>query len=574
LFIGNGTVEEGAPSTGVTEILTEHSDVLSLSRSYTFKGLLAGFVVQTGPDANNPVIRTLQDKLDDFVSVRDFGAIGDGVADDTAAIQRALDNPLGTATAGGQNSLFHRTVYFPAGEYLVSDTIKVPPYTRLQGEGKSTTTIIARSIPRKETIVANQFYADQLGPSLGVQLGDSIANVYYENLYTNDPVNDPPSPTTYLLDTGPIIKFVDSAGQSGQLYWRRVNGVRPYSLEYHLSDMGFAQRATAFNQPIVQADGGTTFVFKNCLFQGELIDYDDDGQTVDNYYTNRIDPGVDISIAAVLLTGWSDFKAIRDVRIHDCEITRMNYGIQTFGEVRTVEVTNSYFDQCYHHINLGGDNPPFQSYYDYLTIGAIIEGNYFRFSGDKSILVGDSTKSVSSVANIFSGAGYGYRDSDGPLVPAIEFNSDGHSSIGDQFDNYLATDYGYPDIETNGYNCLIVGDNRNGITTGLATERRAVSVTLDDAASETTVGVPYLDYGISTNLTLNYTVTHNGEVRNGVLRVNNNSGTVTWDDEYNESGDVAFSLSANATTGDIEYTSDAVGDDAVMTYKINYLIVP
>jgi hypothetical protein len=58
------------------------------------------------------------------------------------------------------------------------------------------------------------------------------------------------------------------------------------------------------------------------------------------------------------------------------------------------------------------------------------------------------------------------------------------------------------------------------------------------------------------------------------MRVANNSGVVTWEDEYTESGDAAFALSANSSTGDIEYTSDVTGDSAVITYKINFLITP
>lgn len=53
--------------------------------------------------------RTVESKLRDVVSVKDFGAVGDGVAIDTAAIQAALDY-IATHAKGG-------TVYFPQGEY-------------------------------------------------------------------------------------------------------------------------------------------------------------------------------------------------------------------------------------------------------------------------------------------------------------------------------------------------------------------------------------------------------------------------------------------------------------------------
>jgi len=540
LFIGNGTVEEGAPTTGVTEILTEYSDVLSLGRNYTFKGLLAGFTVITGPDANNPIIRTLQDKLDDFVSVRDFGAVGDGVADDTAAIQRSLDRPLGTAGAGAQ-SFTHRTIYFPAGNYVITDTIKLPPFTRIQGEGKTSTTIRSRNIPRKNTV--------------------------YD---TGNPLT-----STYLTDTGAMILVVDQFGQSGQYYGNRVNGVRPYSLEYHVSDIGFYQTADTYDQPVFQADGGTTIVLSNCLFQGDLIDFNDDGSGTDNYYTNRTDPGVDVGMGAVLLTGWSDYKAVRDIRIHDCEITRMNYGIQTVGEIRNLEITSSYFDQCYRHINLGVDAPQFQIDGDYVTYGVSIVGNYFRYSGAQSIIVGESAKNVTSTSNSFAGAAYGYRAGDGALMPAIEFLSSGHYSVADVFDNYLATDYGYPNVETNGNDCVVVGTNRNGITNGLSTERSAVTVTLDPEVSMTSVGVPYLDYGVTTNFTVTYTAQQSSAVRNGVLRVTRlkigiNPPVYSWDDDYSEDSvsGMDFALQANSSTGDIEYTA---GASTTLTYKISFI---
>lgn len=56
-------------------------------------------------------LRTVKNKLQDSISVKDFGAIGDGVTDDTAAIQTAINY---AATSG----LY--SVHVPAGHYIVS----------------------------------------------------------------------------------------------------------------------------------------------------------------------------------------------------------------------------------------------------------------------------------------------------------------------------------------------------------------------------------------------------------------------------------------------------------------------
>lgn len=68
---------------------------------------LIGFI-QSGAGA---VARTVLSKERDFFNVRDFGAVGDGVTDDTAAILAA--NAAMFAAGGG-------TLYFPEGSYGVS----------------------------------------------------------------------------------------------------------------------------------------------------------------------------------------------------------------------------------------------------------------------------------------------------------------------------------------------------------------------------------------------------------------------------------------------------------------------
>lgn len=75
---------------------------------------LATFV----PLLSGGVARSIRDKLADIVSVCDFGAVGDGVVDDTVALQSALTSS--------------RAVFVPAGTYRITNTLSV-------GEGKSLT---------------------------------------------------------------------------------------------------------------------------------------------------------------------------------------------------------------------------------------------------------------------------------------------------------------------------------------------------------------------------------------------------------------------------------------------------
>jgi hypothetical protein len=73
------------------------------------------------PPLEGAVATTVTEKLAEFVSVKDFGAVGDGSADDTAAIQAALDT--------GKN------VLIPDGIFLLSGNLTPQSNQRIFGTG-------------------------------------------------------------------------------------------------------------------------------------------------------------------------------------------------------------------------------------------------------------------------------------------------------------------------------------------------------------------------------------------------------------------------------------------------------
>ena len=134
LFIGNGTVADGAPAVGNTEIVTAGSSAFTTALNHTYQGYLGDSTPVTTSQA-----RTLGQRLDEYVSVKDFGATGDDSTADVTAIQNAIDEVYTDTDKDDTRS--RRVLFFPAGTYRINAALKIPPFAHLVGEGPDKTII-------------------------------------------------------------------------------------------------------------------------------------------------------------------------------------------------------------------------------------------------------------------------------------------------------------------------------------------------------------------------------------------------------------------------------------------------
>jgi hypothetical protein len=116
----------------------------------------------------NAVTYTVEKRLQQFVTVKDFGAVGDGVTDDTTAINNAISavQSLGSSNGG--------TLYFPSGTYLINSTIMLPNRVGLQGEN-------GRSVVIKPTSSFSSAYMFYAVNGTSSMFGSWIKDMYIDS---------------------------------------------------------------------------------------------------------------------------------------------------------------------------------------------------------------------------------------------------------------------------------------------------------------------------------------------------------------------------------------------------------
>jgi len=227
LYIGNGSVAEGAPAVGNTKILTQKDLTaqgnLLQQLFYIYK--VNDPSISTGATTASPVSRLLQDRLDDVpVSGASFGAIGNNVVDDTVALQRAVNqlflNANGKAsvdTAAGTQARVYLTL--APGMYKTSGTIFIPSYASIRGAGRNKTyikytpaTITGSTTINTTTLLTSGAAIGLIGNTItgpGIAAGTVVASVVVGTSITlSQNATATQTGGTYTC-TGPVFRFVN-----------------------------------------------------------------------------------------------------------------------------------------------------------------------------------------------------------------------------------------------------------------------------------------------------------------------------------------------------------------------------
>lgn len=286
LYIGNGSVAEGSPAVGNTKILTQNDlvaqgNLLNLLE-YVYKANDPGIV--TGPDANFPITRFVQDRLDDTVTVTDFGAIGDGSTDDTAALQRAIDqlflNPVTKASINTVDGVKTRIVLgIPAGIFSISKPLYIPSYTTLIGAGTDKTKIIYNAtsvITASATNLSNilttlEATENMLGATVIGGPLPSNSKVIAVDEGVSLTLSNSASATNLNVNftiklSGPAIKFINDSSTIGNP--STINSTLGNTQPRNISLKGLTVQIDSDREPCLQLDAVKDSTFEDLIVSG------------------------------------------------------------------------------------------------------------------------------------------------------------------------------------------------------------------------------------------------------------------------------------------------------------------
>ena len=543
LYIGPGTLAEGSPDErNNVEILTEYSDILATQTAYTYQGAAAGYTVQTGTTVGSPITQSLQSRLDSYCVVTDFGATGDGVTDDTAAINRALYQ-LYCVQANPQ---IRRSLFFPAGTYLITDTILVPPYAMLYGEGPQSSILNFFVTAWTNTVAyaagvlvksGSLYYRSNFAVPAGTNLTDQIGGQYYWGDISTGAASGLPE---YIVQTA------SSTQQTG------VNIVSPYEPQNILvTNMNFATNQIMDGVLLERAHDCS---FTNVGFQGPLT-------------TTTLTVSTD-DIAAVRWASTSSLVTSH-VTFENCNFNGFTYGTNTAQQIEGITFSNCNFDTLYQGVYLGGVTPVNGGPTGVRIITNVFDNIYVEGIVIEGVSLNTTTNNVFyDVGNHFNGAALA-------ASAIIDIDTDNNVCLGDMFERTTAQSATYARIKLNN-TASIATENGYRLQQGTYKRESGTTFTLADNVSSASQIFSF-DATVVKAVQINYTIVRGTAVRTGAYTIvcgTDASGTNLQGSDtgvQNSAPGVTFSVTESTSIVVWKYVTTSTGTAGTLNYSVTYL---
>lgn len=550
LFIGNGTIEDGAPIIGNTEVLTEFSDILGFATSYTYDGSAAGYLVQTGATIGSPISQSIQSRLDSFAIVTDFGAKGDGLTDDTEAINRALFQLYCREV----NTQIRRSLFFPAGTYVITDTLNIPPFAKLYGEG-SNSSIISFEVQEHTSLIA---YASGVLVASGSDFYRSLADVPIGVLIGNGSYWEQQDLPGYIARTADSLQRVGANIVPGAGVFAPQNiEISNLALFTNQIQSGILwEKASQCSMDTVTIQGPlTTAELSDSVENTRAVDWAGDGSLVTN-----------------------------NITLNNCKYKGFTYASQTDKQIRGITFANSNFDTLYQGIVLGDTIVENGG-----ATGVRVVQNTFDNIYIQGIVFTNVSRNISGY-NTFYDVGNHFNGATLPASSIIEIDANNNASVGDMFERNNSQSASFSRISLSNTNSMAmsmnvhdivmyqsgVQDETAGNALDLGTYQRTAGIQ-DTLLDNTTGGnIAYVTGAGISSIQMDYSISRADYRRRGTIVAVKGTGTSTtgfsYTDDFMENGSTGITLTVVASAGDIvvQYNSTSTGSDATIKYSISH----